>query len=221
MSKRAKPRPVRANGKGKPAAAKPSGKPPTGAPVVVYPTPAPPPPGPSPEAVSQYEAGIAAFQKQNYNEAAELFRRLLAAFPREGSLADRARVYLGICERALAARPSGPQTAEERLTAATAALNDGDLSRAEELARAVVDADPEQDLALYLLAAVASRQGKPDEALASLAKAIALSPEATAQARHDDDFEPLHDLEEFWKLTEVPPAEARAAARRPRRGRPG
>ena len=220
MSKRAKPRPVRANGKGKPAA-RPSGKPPAPAPVVVWPAPAPSPPGPSPEAVSQYEAGIAAFQKQNYNEAAELFRRLLAAFPREGSLADRARVYLGLCERALAARPAGPQTPEERLTAATAALNDGDLSRAEELARAVLDADPQQDLALYLLAAVASRQGRQDEALERLGKAIALSPETSAQARYDDDFEPLHDLEEFWKLTEVPPAESRGAARRPRRGRPG
>ena len=138
MSKRAKPRPERANGKGKPAAPKPSGKLPAQTPVVVWPTPAPPPPGPAPEAVSQYEGGIAAFQKQNYNEAAELFRRLLAEFPREGSLADRARVYLGICERALAARPTGPQTAEERLTAATAALNDGDLTRADELARAVL-----------------------------------------------------------------------------------
>jgi tetratricopeptide (TPR) repeat protein len=220
MSKRAKPRPVRANGKGKPAAAKPSGRLPSPAPVVVYPAAAPQPPGPAPEAVSQYEAGIAAFQKQNYNEAAELFRRLLGAFPQEGSLADRARVYLGICERAVAARPSGPQTAEERLTAATAALNDGDLDRAAELAQAVLDADPQQDLALYLLAAVASRQGRPEEALDRLGRAIALSPEASAQARHDDDFEPLHDLEEFWKLTEVPPAEARAA-RRPRRGRPG
>jgi tetratricopeptide (TPR) repeat protein len=221
MSKRPKPRPARANGKGRPAVAKPSGKPPVPAPVVVWPVPAPPPPGPAPEAVAQYEAGIAAFQKQNYNEAAETFRRLLEAYPREGSLADRARVYLGLCERALAARPSGPQTAEERLTAATAALNDGDLTRAEELARAVLDADPHQDLALYLLAAVASRQGRPDEALDRLARAIALSPEVSAQARHDDDFEPLHDLEQFWKLTELPPPEARGGGRRPKRSRPG
>jgi tetratricopeptide (TPR) repeat protein len=218
MSKRAKPRPTRANGRAKPAAQKPSGKLPTPAPVVVYPTPAPPPPGPAPEAVALYETGIAAFQKQDYNQATETFQRLLTAFPREGSVADRARVYLGLCERALAARPAGPQTAEERLTAATAALNDGDLDRAGQLAQAVLDADPHQDLALYLLAAVASRQGRPDEALDRLGKAIALSPEASAQARHDDDFEPLHDLEEFWKLTETPPAEARGG-RRPRRGR--
>jgi tetratricopeptide (TPR) repeat protein len=168
--------------------------------------------------VALYEAGIAAFQKQDYSQAIDTFQRLLDTFPREGSVADRARVYLGLCERALATQPSDPQTAEERLTAATAALNDGDLNRAGQLAQAVLDADPQQDLALYLLAAVASRQGRPDEALDRLGKAIALSPEASAQARHDDDFEPLHDLEEFWKLTETPPAETRGG-RRPRRGR--
>ena len=220
MSKRAKPRPTRANGKAKPSVQRPQAKPGTAAPVVVYPVAAPPPPGPAPEAVAKYEAGIAAFQKQNYHEAAETFRQLLSAFPREGSLADRARVYLGICERALAARPSGPQTAEERLTAATAALNDGDFARAQELAQAVLDSDPQQDLALYLLAAAASRQGRLDEAVEYLGKAIALSPEASAQARHDDDFEPLHDLEQFWKLTEAPPAEARGGLRRSKRGRP-
>jgi tetratricopeptide (TPR) repeat protein len=220
MSKHAKPRPERASGKAKPVAQKPSGRLAPSAPVVVYPAPAPPPPGPPAEAVALYEAGIAAFQKQNYPEASGIFGRLLDAFPREGSLADRARVYLGVCERALASTAKGPQTPEERLTAATAALNDGDLPRAEELARSVFDDDPQQDLALYLLAAVASRQGRPDEALDRLGKAIALSPEASAQARHDDDFEPLHDLEEFWKLTETPPAEARASARRLKRGRP-
>jgi len=221
MSKRTKPRPTRANGKGRAATQKPAGQLSAPAPVVVYPAAAPPPPGPAPEAVALFEAGIAAFQRNAYSQAAEIFRRLLASFPSEGSVADRARTYLGICDRALAARPAGPQTAEERLTAATAALNDGDLTGAGKLAQTVLDEDPQQDLALYLLAAVAARQGRHEEALDRLAKAIALSPEATAQARHDDDFEPLHDLEEFWKLTETPPAEARAAARRSRRGRPG
>jgi tetratricopeptide (TPR) repeat protein len=119
----------------------------------------------------------------------------------------------------LADRPTGPNTLEERLTAATAALNDGDLARAASLAQAVVEADPNQDLAWYLLAAVASRQGEAEAALERLRRALAISPEVSAQVRHDEDFEPLHDLEEFWKLTEPPPAEARGAARRSRRPR--
>ena len=163
---------------------------------------------------------MAALQRHAYNEAIEGFRAIIAAFPREGAIADRSRVYIGLCERAMAQQPPGPKTAEERLTAATAALNDGDLDRAGTLAKAVLDADPHQDLALYLLAAVAARQGRLDDAIEHLRKSITLSPEVTAQARHDEDFEPLHDLEEFWKLTEPPPSEARNAARRTsRRGR--
>jgi tetratricopeptide (TPR) repeat protein len=215
MPKRPKPRQARPAGKLKaPSALAGQG------PVVTFPVAPPPPPGPAPEAVARFEQAMAAFQRHAFSEAVEGFRALIAAFPREGAVADRARLYIGVCERAMAQQPAGPKTAEERLTAATAALNDGDLDRAGSLAKAVIDADPQQDLALYLLAAVAARQGRFDDALERLGKAIALSPEVTAQARHDEDFEPLHDLEEFWKLTEPPPAEARGAARRPsRRGR--
>ena len=38
-------------------------------------------------------------------------------------------VYLALCERELARRPVEPRTTEERLTAATAALNNGDDDR--------------------------------------------------------------------------------------------
>ena len=216
MPKRAKPRPGRADGKAKSTSRHAASQPP----VVVWPA-APPAklPGPAAEAVTRFEEGMAALHRHAYAEGATTFRALLSSFPGENALLDRARVYLGLCERAMASKPAGPTTAEERLTAATAALNDADLSRAAELAQLVLDANPRQDLALYLLAAVASRQGRLDDALGHLQKAITLSPEATAQARYDDDFEPLHDREEFWKLTEPPPAEARAGARRPKRGR--
>ena len=216
MPKRAKPRTGRANGKTKPTPRPAAAQPP----VVVWPAAAPAKlPGPAPEALARFEEGMAALHRHAYTEAAATFRAVLSGFPAEGALLDRARVYLGLCERALATRPAGPMTAEERLTAATAALNDGDLSRANELAQTVLDANPRQYLALYLLAAVASRQGRLDDALERLQQAITLSPEATAQARHDDDFEPLHDREEFWKLTEPPPVESRGGARRSRRGR--
>jgi tetratricopeptide (TPR) repeat protein len=162
---------------------------------------------------------MAALHKHAYAEAAAAFGAILTGFPSEGALLDRARLYLSLAEREMAAKPPAPSSPEERLTAATAALNNGDLARAGELAKAVLNADPKQDLALYLLAAVAARQGAADEALERLRQAIELSPEASAQARHDDDFTSLHETEEFWKLTEPPPAEARGAARRARRGR--
>jgi tetratricopeptide (TPR) repeat protein len=89
------------------------------------------------------------------------------------------RGYFGLCERELNKRPATPRTVEERLTAATAALNNGQDEDAAELVRSVLGDDPKHDLALYLLAAVHARKGDLEEALSLLGKAIAITPEAS------------------------------------------
>jgi len=157
-----------------------------------------------------------ALQRHDYGQAAATFRALLERHASEGALADRGRVFLARAEQELARRPVEPRTVEERLTAATAALNNGDYDAAESLARAVLAEDPHQDLALYLLASVQARRGLYDAALSYLGQAIAISPEARAQARFDPDFEPLHDHDAFRELTEAP---APGWLRRNKRGR--
>lgn len=158
-------------------------------------------------------------QRHEYADAATGFRTLLDRFPAERALLDRSRVYLDLCERELRKRPAAPRTIEERLTAATAALNNGDLGRAEGLVHSVLGDDPGQDLALYILAAIEARRGRPDAALGRLREAIALSPEAGAQARFDADFESLFANETFRALTEARPNNHRSNSRRPRRPR--
>jgi Tfp pilus assembly protein PilF len=170
----------------------------------------------APAAIDLFQRGMESLQRHQYQQAAASFRSVLERFPDERALLDRTRVYLDLCERELRRKPANPQTAEERLTSATAALNDGDETRAEQLAKSVLTDDPEHDLALYLLAAVEARRGNPESALAKLRQAITISPEVSAQARHDSDFDALHDLPEFHELTETPPT---STPRRPRRGR--
>lgn len=173
--------------------------------------------GPPAEATAKLERGMVLLQQHDYAAAATVFRTLLEAYPRENALLDRARVYLDLCERELLTRPAPLRTAEERLTAATAALNSGDDARAERLVREVLASDPENDLALYLLAAVETRRGMADLALQYLSQAVAISPEAGLQARHDADFELLRGTELFEELTS--PA---SSGDRPRRqGRAG
>ena len=174
-------------------------------------------PGPSPDAVALFQEGMEALQQHRYNPAAERFRMLVEKHPTERALLDRARVYLELCARELSRRPAEPRTIEERLTAATAALNNGALDRAENLARGVLAEHPRQDLALYLLAVIEVRRGNFEKALSYLGQAIAISPEAKAQARHEADFEPLRDLDAFHELTELPPPAAPGGPRRPRR----
>jgi tetratricopeptide (TPR) repeat protein len=182
--------------------------------------PAPPPPGPPSDAVATFEAAMQAMQEHSYRAAAEGFGSLLDRYPSERGLLDRARVYLELCERELRRQPSAPHTVEEHLTAATAALNNGDEEGAERLARVVLDDDPRQDLALYLLAVIEARRGSTDSALSYLERAVEISPEAGAQARFDGDFESLRETDTFRRLTEPPPNAVPANPyRRARRGR--
>jgi tetratricopeptide (TPR) repeat protein len=183
---------------------------------VTRPKPPASPVGPPAEATHLLEQGMVALQRHDYARAGGIFQQMLREFPLEGAVADRARVYLGLCERELAARPEMPQSMEERLTAATAALNDGKDDRAEQLVRFVLAENPEHDLALYLLAAVEARRGMAAAALQYLSQAVAVSPEAGAQARHDPDFALLRGTEQFEELTEPPPAPADSKPRRRR-----
>jgi tetratricopeptide (TPR) repeat protein len=173
-----------------------------------------PPPGlPSPEAVGVFQAGMEALQGHRYADAAVAFTTLVTRFPTERALLDRARVYLDLCERELRRLRSQPTTPEERLTAATAALNDGDEARAEGFVQAVLAEQPEQDLALYLSAAIHARRGRRDEALAGLRQVIALRPDVAAQATLDPDFDSLHDSAAFHALTTPTAALPRRARR--------
>jgi tetratricopeptide (TPR) repeat protein len=145
-----------------------------------------------------------ALQQHSYQQAAAGFRALLERYPTERGLLDRSRVYLELCERELRKQPVVPATIEEQLTAATAALNNGDEAGAERLARAVLTQDARDDLALYLLAVIEARRGATDAALSYLEKAVEISPEAGAQARFDGDFESIRDTDTFRRLTDPP-----------------
>src|SRR5204863_4831189 len=105
-------------------------------------------------ALALFQRGMEGLQRHAYAEAATAFDAVVMGFPQERGLLDRARVYLELCGRELARRPPAPKTIEERLTAATAALNNDNDAAAEDLARSVLGDDPKHDLALYLLAAV-------------------------------------------------------------------
>jgi uncharacterized membrane-anchored protein len=157
-------------------------------------------------------------QRHRYRDASAILVKIAERFPHEGVLLDRVRVYQDLCARELAKGPVEPRTLEERMIAATAALNDGDVARAERYARGVLSENPRDDMALYLLASIECRRGAVDQALSYLGQAIALSPEARAQARHEPDFEPLRNHPVFQELTDLPGGDD--APRRARRSRP-
>ncbi|HEY1912190.1 MAG TPA: tetratricopeptide repeat protein [Vicinamibacterales bacterium] len=143
------------------------------------------------QAVALYERGVEALQNHAYQQATTLFESVLQQYPEEKELHERVRLYLNICQRQAAQREAAPQTIDERLYAATLAINGGSYDQAIAHLRLVRDEDPDNDHAIYMLAVAHAQRGEHAEAVAHLERAIALNPENRALARHDPDLEPL------------------------------
>jgi tetratricopeptide (TPR) repeat protein len=166
------------------------------------------------EAVALYERGLEALQRHEYRQARELLESVLRQYPDEKELHERVRLYLNICQRQATPREIVPQTVDERLYAATLAINGGQYDQAIAHLRLVRDEDPDNDHALYMLAVAHAQRQEPTEAVAHLERAIALNGENRAMARSDPDLEPLRDDEAFRAALEAPPAPPRPVDRR-------
>jgi tetratricopeptide (TPR) repeat protein len=158
------------------------------------------------EALAMYERGVRGLQRHDYEGAAVQFRTIIDRYPEERELQERSRLYLRVCERETARRPPTPQTPQERVYAATVALNAGDPATAlEHLRRALGDA-PDNDHAQYIMSVALASTGAPADAVEHLRQAISLNPENRALARQDPDLEPLRALDGFADLVDGPAA---------------
>jgi tetratricopeptide (TPR) repeat protein len=189
--------------------------------VVRAPEPVPvPPPAPRKpgyyEALAMYENGVRALQRHDYQGAATQFRTIMERYPEERELQERSHLYLRVCERETARRPATPQTPQERVYAATVALNAGDTGTAlDHLTRALSDS-PESDHAHYIMSVALASKGDSGQALDHLRRAITLNPENRALARQDPDLEPLRSADEFRDLTDAPSGAGRGRTRKRR-----
>jgi len=159
-----------------------------------------------------------ALQGHDFEGAASVFESVLRQYPEEKELHERVRQYLNICHRQITPKEAAPQTLEERLYAATLAINGGRYDQALVNLRLVRDEDPDNDHALYMLAVAHAQRGEPAEAIAHLERAIALNPENRALAKGDPDLEPLRGDEAFRTALDTP-AVPRSDRRRPLRTR--
>jgi tetratricopeptide (TPR) repeat protein len=166
------------------------------------------------EAVAVYERGLEALQRHDYRGAIDLLESVLRQYPEERELHERVRLYLNICQRQATPREASPQTIDERLYAATLAINGGQYDQAIAHLRLVRDEDPDNDHALYMLAVAHAQRDEHAEAIAHLERAIALNPENRALARTDPDLEPLREDDAFRTTLEAPPS-SRSDRRRP------
>lgn len=155
-------------------------------------------------AVEVFERGVRALQDRSYGQAAGLFTSILEEYPDEKELQERARVYLAVCTRRAAGSHHGePKTVEERLNAATVAINQAAFDEALPLLRSVEREDGENDLVQYMLAIAHASLGQIGDALSHLRQAVGLNPENRYLAVHDADFVAIREHPEFVALLEA------------------
>lgn len=165
------------------------------------------------EAVAIYERGVQALQRHDFRTAADFFRTVLARYPEERELLERARLYLRVCERETERQAPPLKTPVERVYAATVALNSGDHAGALDHLKSALSDDPDSDHAHYIMAVALGMRGHVDEGLDHLRSAIALNPENRGLARQDPDLDRLRDHATFRTVLDTPPSPNR---RRPR-----
>jgi tetratricopeptide (TPR) repeat protein len=168
------------------------------------------------EALAMYETGVRALQRHDYQGAATQFRAIIERYPEERELQERSQLYLRVCERETARRPPTPQTPQERVYAATVALNAGDTSTALDHLRRALDDSPDSDHAHYIMSVALASKGDAGQALQHLRQAITLNPENRALAKQDPDLEAVRGADEFRELVEAPSGSARQKSRKKR-----
>lgn len=165
------------------------------------------------EAIAAYEEGMAALQAHEFSRASAVLRSVLSRYPEERELHERVRLYLNVCDRHITPKAAAPTTAEERVLAATLAVNGANYQEAVEHLRAACAQEPEYDHAFYMLASVLALRDELDAAVPLLLRAIELNPDNRSRARHDPD---LFALREFANVRTVLEALPEVKAERPK-----
>jgi tetratricopeptide (TPR) repeat protein len=164
-----------------------------------------------------FERGFRALQVRNFKEAAGILGSIIERYPDEKELHERARVYIAICERRSdPKRDQAPRTIEERMNAATVAINRGAFADALGHLRSVKSEDAENDVVHYMMAVAHAGLGDADAAIPHLHEAIELNPENKFLAAQDTDLDPIRAHIAFVALLDSPPAPRRRTATRAR-----
>lgn len=158
------------------------------------------------KAVADFSSAVELLHRQEYAQARDQFRDIVAANSDEPTLIDRARTYAGICEQKLAPPEESPETPDDFYYRAVLLANDGDYDDALPLFERALADMPESPKVLYARASTWALKGNADAAVADLRRAISVDPQTRFQAANDPDFEPVREEPAFIDIIEPTPS---------------
>ena len=144
-------------------------------------------------ALDAFTKALDAFHKRDWAKAADLFEATLAESDRL-DLSDRARQYLAATRQKLAESGTAKGKAKaddgDPFLRAVVEKNRGDAAAAMDLCRKE-GRDQKDERFAYLAASIHAAEGRIEEAVQALSRAIELNPKNRVHAFHDPDFAEL------------------------------
>ncbi|MBI4463978.1 MAG: hypothetical protein HY647_04675 [Acidobacteria bacterium] len=148
--------------------------------------------------LAQFENGVKFFNKNEFQKARVVFERLSSDPATD--LAERARVYMRICEQRLSHSTLPMRSAEDFYNYGVRMANEGNLEGAEKALDRALKLAPKADHVLYALASTHALRENVEGVLEYLEKAIQLNVRNRYLAQNDPDFSKLMEDPRFTEL---------------------
>jgi len=148
--------------------------------------------------MERFENALGLFGQHQIGRARNIFEKL--AEDPAAELAERARVYLRICDQRLSHSSVQLKTAEDYYNYAVGLANQGDAEESEQHLHKALKLAPKADYIYYALATTYALRDDVDGALENLLKAIDLNERNRYQAQNDADFANLLEDPRFTEL---------------------
>ena len=148
--------------------------------------------------LAQFESALKLFSANQFAKSRSIFERLTTAAAPD--LAQRARVYLNICNQRLSRPAVQLKTADDHYNYAVQLANHGNLDEAEEYLKKALKLAPKCDYIHYALASTSALRENAEEALGHLQDAIQLNGQNRYLAQNDPDFSSLGEDPRFTEL---------------------
>ena len=149
-------------------------------------------------ALEQFASAVNLFSNNEFAKARGILGRLVKT--PAADLAERARVYLNICNQRLSRSILHLKTADDFYNHGVQLANQGNLEEAEECLKKALKLDPKCDYIHYAMATTQALRENVEGVLEHLQKAIELNAQNRYLAQKDPDFS---NLEEDPRFTEM------------------
>jgi len=152
-------------------------------------------------AIQAYEAGLKFMHAEDFDKAIRCFQDLIADYPEEPEIQQRAKVVVHVCEKKTQERARTVlRSSDDHYNVGIADLNNRQINSAIDHLQHALKLMPKGDHILYALATANALQGSREQALAYLKQSIQYRGENRFLAARDSDFESLQEDPDFRQL---------------------